>query len=1580
MASWKEKGEVPDSDDEDENDSQSLLNEGYGEGLLREPRGPPRKYTGGQSGEGDICKETYEGQPLADASEVAAIVPQHPQTTSKQPSLSPRVFRKPPALLDLNQLPESHELSSQVPPHLDDEISQSYVRLSSSLSSLKTLPTQLQHLDDAVATNDQEAHSSRPADSALIQEEDDVEMLADHGNFPSTSRRSLRQRNPIQLHPYALEGEKYRRALMARGMRPLRLTQVQEDSRKFARAQSSPDPEFEAENESQLVSVQEETQLSQSSQPSTSGELPALASPDRPATQSIGDDDEFPDIDQLLDRSNENFVQAGPKRRKTTYSSRHTSQLPSGPPLPREHQSRRTFSRDVEILDIPPSPPATSSPIPVFQAPFSDRRSKHITSNLASSRASSLEYAGSERETGKDSTTGNLPTPTTNSVKHTIDLTAEFQSDEDPFASDSDSSTTSPSSEKDQSIQIRRVGKKIRGVLPASWLRLDQQTRQDGNAKATRREHRSLSPVKAALSRRGVAVPKDATNENSPKPVQSNADSHFVLSDSDSDDESNLPGFVEESAPDLFQNSVFSQTDLGSVIEDDRVDAMLPSQKRQTKLLPGTAHRKRRPVSTSLFVQRHSGPSFQPRITDHLQKTSSSKSGSHKDKRHRIRTSSPNKPSRSIPSRRYRQTSIPKLSILDVVKSYEESLERLPAFIRIAARNARSSRGLGRHSPTRKFIKLANRADTQDAQSVLRDWREGTLRPCAKVPDFEQAVGIRQPLSDISENIQNPARSAFRAETGPETKTSHVSALPRKIVISRSTQPRPTPSTEPRSSIAGRNGSVIRTNDPKSRVRATKISMSAARPAQLETSVTDYSTRHPSLAFGSTKKVLDALYRKAHKGNKTRGDVQLARFLGDNSPPQHADTSTSIDETHEAKTLSTKKSASVQPARRRKQVPRHVDAGAAVFRQPSEPLILGFTQQAPGTQKEFGNDGKLLGLGKFGTSYTHDFEIFPLQAGVYFHESTFIGSGRLSRVLEISSTRCFNGDYGYYKFQLAGKQLRWGPWDSTVSSEIGMCFDWIIEQLEESTTKLSDVDVDALIEGITHMIDYVQTCLSFPDPPSRSEFVLRVIEVLCYFSEHLEVLARRSAPEAGMVRAFIELSCRVMVFSFQSLRIVQSDSREINLAPRLERFLQRAAVLTVSLLLSLGLDPVRNLYDDLQYLAYREAGINCDRYAVQAWVVAMHIVYAAQIPRVSFWDVVNSQLIKDDETQLNDARVLERMWYNMFSLLPLTDFDVNGVLIPGVRLLRSFENWALPQRIAKKVFELYNSKTRQSPSFNDYCRALFGRCSHLMQIWGWRRHGIIVGTLFDFFATRKLAHLRNEEVYKSPRFLEELDGDPSLIVDPEDRCFHVLLKIIAISIKQMRDAGDTKGIRNLVTRVLPNHDRQYPKEKTVHQRDLASLRNHHDLLCTLFWAAPPDLRPSITLIRELVNPESSHHEAYLINLRSWENLARFVLAFTPTPTAYLPLATWQNATFARLLAQHQSAEQDIEDQLRQLPAAAKQLISQHRIITTIKENKNQIIMALEENLRALKRRIDRTTTMLTIKLVVDNVECIRKLL
>jgi hypothetical protein len=319
--------------------------------------------------------------------------------------------------------------------------------------------------------------------------------------------------------------------------------------------------------------------------------------------------------------------------------------------------------------------------------------------------------------------------------------------------------------------------------------------------------------------------------------------------------------------------------------------------------------------------------------------------------------------------------------------------------------------------------------------------------------------------------------------------------------------------------------------------------------------------------------------------------------------------------------------------------------------------------------------------------------------------------------------------------------------------------------------------------------------------------------------------------------------------------------------------------------------------------------------------------------------VVNKEILDSGRFACQDARVMEQLWYTIFSLLPLSEFDDKGKLVPGQRHTVGFDNWILPQRLLKAVFALYTSNSRQPPSFNDYCRALFHRCHHLMTEWGWWQCNAIIGTMFDFFASQNLGHLRNEEAYTSPQFLQELHLNPSLSVEAEDRCFHIFLKITAIGLKHFEKVGQEKNVRNLVARLLPNHDRQYSKEEEVHQRDLASLRNHHDLLCTLYWAAPTRHRPSPALLEKLVVIEYSHSQACLIGLRAWENLVRFVLAMAPTEELFNPFSTWQRSALNALWCQYQDAETAVRRQAEDLAAANIFGITEDEIKKTSLANK-----------------------------------------
>ncbi|KAM3467354.1 hypothetical protein MY5147_008811 [Beauveria neobassiana] len=243
-------------------------------------------------------------------------------------------------------------------------------------------------------------------------------------------------------------------------------------------------------------------------------------------------------------------------------------------------------------------------------------------------------------------------------------------------------------------------------------------------------------------------------------------------------------------------------------------------------------------------------------------------------------------------------------------------------------------------------------------------------------------------------------------------------------------------------------------------------------------------------------------------------------------------------------------------------------------------------------------------------------------------------------------------------------------------------------------------------------------------------------------------------------------------------------------------------------------------------------------------------------------------------------------------------------------------------------------------------------CHYLVQQWGWRRSGSIIGVIFDFFGSQNLEHLRNEEANASPRFLEQLAGEPSLAVEPGDKCFHVFLKLLALSIQKLRAAGAIKDIRNLVARIIPNHNRQHLKEQTVHERDLAALRNHHDLLATLFWAAPPELRPSPALMERLVAPETSHKEASLINIRCWGQIARFIVAKGEASTAFKPFHLWRNNIFQKMVQQFDSAAADIQQQLLALPSEVRHTISENVISSMVLMNKEAVGDVLQASITA----------------------------
>lgn len=574
------------------------------------------------------------------------------------------------------------------------------------------------------------------------------------------------------------------------------------------------------------------------------------------------------------------------------------------------------------------------------------------------------------------------------------------------------------------------------------------------------------------------------------------------------------------------------------------------------------------------------------------------------------------------------------------------------------------------------------------------------------------------------------------------------------------------------------------------------------------------------------------------------------------------------------------------------------------FEQRNPQRSIPVIKEPPSTQQQ----GQILhGLGPFGTQYTQNFEILPLPIGTYLHSSTFIGSGMFHKSLQLDKHEKLDTLRGYSLLTLAKIAFKWGPWNDVVSTQLGHVFHSISEHLQSRSISSYQQSLSLL----TDVVHYLSDNLSYLDPVDRVSSLQRCKSLL------LDLVAELDAQTAALglhqdlrLRFFTIL----LVYSNQLHKIsthqlipkilkVEINSQQLGIAERVLHLALNVRFETLSACL-------RNA-------KACEYGIKDIPYSIEAVIIAHHVLRESENSLSVFWGIVWNVIIAQSSHDIIELRVLERSWQRVFTILPFLSFDDQGVMEPGHRFRVSNDGWPAVRQLVSCVLELHLANpSGQGVTFNAYCRALFGRCLHLVNAWGWRRCESVISTMFAFFARNNLAHLSNEDSHGSPRYLENLGSKPDLLPSSEDRCFHLFLKLIGTGLSHMSGIYKATKIRDIVWRLMPNHGRLHLKDETLSQREVDALRNHHDLLCTLYWASPPAVRPRLSAIRNLVHLESAHREAYRIHIRAWSNLVRFQLSTDEEISALEPFADWHDEFLVQLLRQHNSARTEAEDQVR----------------------------------------------------------------
>ena len=1604
MEAWKARGYVPDSDEEeDSQDSAPSIREQVLNDLC--PTGESQTATSKHGTE--FLDGPLIPRPLGDEDEISeakivghesgleiqtTVTTNHDVHDIPKPftSSASHIAKAPSSSLgdeDVDELQQDHYSTSRPPRQTFDGLfglpdlwhtidatpvpselprsSRSPTRhpQSSPLSSLSPSSTRSSRRLDAVSRSTpqsptQERTSQRSQDSvSTLPSLADIAAAAPptvKGSSGDRTHRSLRQRNPIQLHPYALESEKYRQVLKARGLRPLKIDQEQA-RRASVDSQDDEDAEFSTE-ESQAIDVrptaQDHNSLSPQLQPSNSS--PSMSWCIRPDAL---DGDDFPDLNVLLRPSEQHVPTNGYKRRKVAHASsaREEGRVQHTTGIGHRNTTTPLYEDEDTMFDVPPSPPRSSS-----SAPPSPPRS--ITAQ------DTFRYP-------KGFSPRPLPTPITSSEprrppraitsgqasadKDAITISLENTSDSDPEGSTP--SRAMPSND------LHRVQRKIRGVLPASWLKLDLKT-QNKQEQTRDKAHRDASPARDD-TRRGVARPITVSSSRSPSAAAGYGAPLVLSSSEDSGPEIQLPSWEatlhsRRASPVDFNSA---QTWLGEAAEDDSIDAMLPAIERHRARIKSKRSKKKQQTTLAGLIEKR--PRYMNKQPHRKPHEASARRSSLKKRRAKIRRAVPV----FLP---------PRLGILDAPPELVGADNDPPQFLKIARRTARSRNDKGRHGPSRKYLRLATVDDTRLAEETLQAWREGTIAPKSQgsTRRAKEAVSSRWPLHARAANGQSlltifsKGKGSYdyrgQAESVKHPQTRDLTSKPRQLQISldRVVQHKFSPTNE---SDHARDLAAKKSAETSRTVRQGQISSSLQHhnqfwPALLESSQRQNEQDHRNAAF---RRDLSNIHEDGGRTNSN--EVLLGKVVDQEAKnaPKVSEIAERIQAGRARQNPQQAPCPTKQLDRRRKRSPAFVNLGARKYQQPEPPQVVDeINVQDLTAISDTENDVELQGLGPFGTYYSPTFEITALPAGLYFHETTFIGSGDFGKSLNFHKGSGLDDSRGCSCLTLGEYNFQWGPWSDTVSTQLVEFFDGISHEVSTLDDGSAASDIPAASQHIISMqkelVKYISDHLSFLDPIDRVSFLRKCKGPIEYLFEKLVGnidSSWRFEPDSRriLISTTVQISSLLLVLVNQ-LRLVS----EHQLVPQtLKNEILALWTSNLHLVLHLAIGQKTHVLiqtlENLGTLQVRELGIREESPVLEALVISSHISDTVPDGSKAFWEGVCKIFTSKPYEKVVNVPKYEENWKSLFAIQPMLGFSIDGILRYRERHATSSGGWTAAKLLITPVLEIYLHRPGGlGPSFNNYCRALFGRCLHLVNYWNWYQCESIVGILYDFFVRNKFANLRNEQSRGSPQFLEHLHERPVLELTNDDLCFHILLRILGSGLRHMRQLCSEKKIKNIIWRLVPGNSRFLPKENSIRQEDLDALRNHHDLLCVLYWASPPAFRPRLIVIRDLVQLETSHREACHLSIRAWSNLVKFQLSTNEPAASLVPFAEWHKDLLVQLHHQHSLARMEIEEQARSAQMQGGFIVSPELFESTISKNQCQIQAIIQDVLLSLKLALE----------------------
>ncbi|KAL9932499.1 hypothetical protein V8E36_008616 [Tilletia maclaganii] len=338
----------------------------------------------------------------------------------------------------------------------------------------------------------------------------------------------------------------------------------------------------------------------------------------------------------------------------------------------------------------------------------------------------------------------------------------------------------------------------------------------------------------------------------------------------------------------------------------------------------------------------------------------------------------------------------------------------------------------------------------------------------------------------------------------------------------------------------------------------------------------------------------------------------------------------------------------------------------------------------------------------------------------------------------------------------------------------------------------------------------------------------------------------------------------------------------------------------------------------------------------ELWICLIHLLH--RVPSVapdagqvcSFWVVFESanKVLIDRGVGRQRLGASERTWYCIFAICALSQFGpASGMTGDKPALAQHWSLVTFALSLVRFRFDEKTEKTMSSTSIqrrDGYIRVVLQRCLTLSTKWAWRldQAEVTMSKLFDIFNSHKLCNLPSEleRTHDFPVFLCRYDESYLKQLTPEDLgeargsgrplVFHVFIKLLARAAYDLRlvasNAADAeRRIARLFSRMSPVRTMPFSKTSPPTSIERSILFNHYTMVLLYLLFVPSGANQRLRQLRSFLPFPGADIASQMTCIRSMLYIG---VLFRHHDLPLQPVTAWFSEALPLLVQQHEALE------------------------------------------------------------------------